>query len=97
MHETTAKHLGDGLRKEYRLPNDLPEAMRVLLKRLGDRQALEQRGPARGEPGPSRSSDCRACPASRHGTDHGVDGDLLHDRRLFRAVFAPRLPQYLRG
>lgn len=34
MHENMTKRLGERLRKEYRLPSDLPEAMDALLKRL---------------------------------------------------------------
>jgi len=34
MHKNTTTRLGEGLRKEYRLHGDLPEAMEALLKRL---------------------------------------------------------------
>ena len=34
MHKNTTNRLGEGLRKAYQPPGDLPEAMEALLKQL---------------------------------------------------------------
>ena len=34
MHKTTTKRLGEGLREQYQLESDLPEAMQALLEQL---------------------------------------------------------------
>ena len=34
MHKVTTKRLGEGLRKAYQTPGDLPEAMQLLLQQL---------------------------------------------------------------
>lgn len=69
MHKTTTKRLGEGLRKEYCLPGDLPAAMDVLLGQL-DRRPEKPRPPANDHGGDAKPSDplapdrpCRPVPA----------------------------------